>query len=121
MNLVILVLSWSKLLPNLEDDLQGFPNEEVDNSEIIDMVCAVRNFVNINEDNIKEWLHSNAWELGFQHMTGTDIANAAMKQKREEEDVEDDCEEEGQSSKCISHSMSLQRVDTDRLHGSDGV
>jgi hypothetical protein len=34
--------------------LQGFPNEEVSKSEILDMVYAVRRSENINEDNIEE-------------------------------------------------------------------
>jgi hypothetical protein len=53
----------------------------------------------------------NACELGFQHMTDTDIANAAAKQKGEEEGGEDESEE-GESSECVSHSMALQCADT---------
>jgi hypothetical protein len=56
-------------------------------------------------------------ELGFQHMTDTDTANAAMKQKGGEEGGEDENEEEGQSSECINHSMALQCVHTTRLQG----
>jgi hypothetical protein len=33
--------------------LQGFPNEEIRKSEILDMVCAMRSFKNINEDDIE--------------------------------------------------------------------
>jgi hypothetical protein len=61
--------------------LQGFPNEEISKSKILDMVCATRSFENFNEDNIEEWLQCDACELGFQHLTDTDIVNAAMKQK----------------------------------------
>jgi hypothetical protein len=70
-----------KLLPDLEYDLQGFPNEEISKSKILD-VCAMRSFENIDEDNVEEWLQSDTCELGFQHLTDTDIANAAMKQGR---------------------------------------
>jgi hypothetical protein len=42
----------------------------------------MRSFENIDEDNIEEWLQSDACELGFQH---TDIVSAAAKQKAEEE------------------------------------
>jgi hypothetical protein len=38
-----------KLLPGLEYDLQHFPNEEISKSEILDMVCAMKSFKNINE------------------------------------------------------------------------
>jgi hypothetical protein len=74
MNPVMLVRSWRKLLPDLEqhddeDDLQGFPNEEISKFEILYMVCAMRSFVNIDEGNFEEWLQSDACELGFQHMT----------------------------------------------------
>jgi hypothetical protein len=55
-------------------------------------------------------------ELGFQHMTDMDIANAATKQKGEEEGGEDEHEEEGQSSECVSHSMALQCVDATKLN-----
>jgi hypothetical protein len=65
---------WRKLLPDLEDDLQGIPNEEINKSKIPDMMYAMRN---INENNIEELLQSDACEMGFQHMT--DTVNAAMK------------------------------------------
>jgi hypothetical protein len=46
-------------------------------------------------------------------MTHTDIANAATKQKGEiGGEEEDESEEEGQSSECVSHSMALQCADT---------
>jgi hypothetical protein len=67
MNPVIMVQAWHKLLPHLEDDLQGFPNEEISKSKILDMICAMKSFQNTDEDN-KEWLQSDACELGFQHM-----------------------------------------------------
>jgi hypothetical protein len=38
MNPVMLVQSWRKLLPDLEDDMHSFPNEEISKSEILDMV-----------------------------------------------------------------------------------
>jgi hypothetical protein len=53
MNPVTLVWSWRKLLPDL-DDLQSFPNEEISKSEILDMVCAMKSFENIDEDNVEE-------------------------------------------------------------------
>jgi hypothetical protein len=38
-NPVMLVQSWKKLLPDLEDDdLQGVPNKEVSKSKILNMV-----------------------------------------------------------------------------------
>jgi hypothetical protein len=39
-------------------------------------------------------------------MTDIDTANAAMTQRKQEEDGENDSEEE-QSSKCVHHSMTL--------------
>jgi hypothetical protein len=57
-------------------------------SKILDMVCAVRRFENIDKDNVEEWLQSDACEESFQHVTDTDIVYA-MKQKREEEGGED--------------------------------
>jgi hypothetical protein len=66
------------------------------------MVCAVGSFENINED--EEWLQSNVCELCVSTWQ-TDITNAALKQKGEEE-----CEiREGQSSECISHSVVVLR------------
>jgi hypothetical protein len=36
---------WRKLLPDLEEEnMQGFPNEQISKSEILDMVCAMRSF-----------------------------------------------------------------------------
>jgi hypothetical protein len=74
-NPVTLAQSWRKLLPDLEDNFQGFPNKDINKSEILDMVCAVRSFENVNKDNVEEWLQSDARELGFQHITDTDIVN----------------------------------------------
>jgi hypothetical protein len=56
--------------------LQVFLNEEISKYEILDMVCAMRSFKNVNEDN-KEWLESDVCELGFHH---TDCINATAKQ-----------------------------------------
>jgi hypothetical protein len=87
-----LVQLWRKLLPDLEkDDLQVFLNEEIGESEILDM-CAMRCFENVDEDN-EVWLQSDAYELGFQHMTDRDIVNTAAKQMGEEEGGEDESEE----------------------------
>jgi hypothetical protein len=68
--------------------LQGPANEDINKSEILDMVCAIRNSENTDKDN-KEWPQSDACKLSFQHMTGMDFANAVMKQK-EEKGGEDD-------------------------------
>jgi hypothetical protein len=76
-------------------------------SKILDMVCAMIRFENVNKYNAEEWLQSDACELGFQHMTDIDIANAAVKQK-DEEGGEDKSEEGGQSSECITHNMIIQ-------------
>jgi hypothetical protein len=69
----------------------------------------------------EEWLQGDVCELGFQHKADTDIVNAAMKQKREEENGEDESEKGGESSEHVSQSMVLQHVDTTRLHGSERV
>jgi hypothetical protein len=50
-------------------------------------VCYEK-FENIDEDN-EEWLQNDACELGFQHTTDTDTANAAVKQKGGEEGGEE--------------------------------
>jgi hypothetical protein len=120
-NPATLVQLWRKLLADLEDDLQGFSNEKISMSKILDMVCTMTSFENVAKHNVKEWLQSDACELGFQHMTVTDIVNASAKQKGGKEGGEDDSEEEGQSSECISHSMALHCVDTISLHGSERV
>jgi hypothetical protein len=105
----MLFQSWRKLPDLEEDDFQGIPNEEISKSEILDMVCAMRSFENIDKDNVVEWLQSNARDLGFQHMTDTHIVNAAVKQK--EEECGEDESDEGESSEFVSHSMALQCVD----------
>jgi hypothetical protein len=56
------------------------------------MVGAIRSFENIDEDNVEERLQSDACELGFQHMTYTDIFNAAAKQKCDQEGGNDESE-----------------------------
>jgi hypothetical protein len=33
------------------------------------MMCAVRSFENIDEDNVEEWLQSGVCELGFQTLS----------------------------------------------------
>jgi hypothetical protein len=45
---------WRKLLPDLQHDLQGFPNEEISKSEFLEMVRAIRSFENI-KGNTEEW------------------------------------------------------------------
>lgn len=43
-----LVSSQRKLLSGLEEDnIQGFPNNDISKSEILDMVCAIRSFENV--------------------------------------------------------------------------
>jgi hypothetical protein len=45
---------WTELLSDLEDDdLLGFPNKEISKSVILDMVCAMRSFENINKEMLK--------------------------------------------------------------------
>jgi hypothetical protein len=53
-NPVTLVRSSRKLLPDLEDYFQGFRNEEISKSEILDLVCAIRSFENVDENIIEE-------------------------------------------------------------------
>jgi hypothetical protein len=53
-------------------------------SEILDMMRAMRSFGNIEKDNVEKWQQSDVCELGFQHITDMDIVNASMKQKGEE-------------------------------------
>lgn len=78
----MLVWSWGKLLQDLEAyDLQSFRNEEISKSKIRNILCAMRSFKNIGEDNSEEWWKSDVCEVSFQHMT--DKVNNAMKQKRE--------------------------------------
>jgi hypothetical protein len=77
-NPVTLIRLWRKLLPDLEDDdLQSFPNEQIGKPKILDMVCAMRNFENIDKGNIEEWLQSDACELGLHYTTDMDIVSAA--------------------------------------------
>jgi hypothetical protein len=45
---------------------------------------SYENSDNVNEYNVEKWLQGDACELGFQDMTDTDIANAAVKQKGKE-------------------------------------
>jgi hypothetical protein len=53
-NPVTLVQSWRRHLPDLEENvLQGFSNEEIRKSEILDMVCVMRSFENINKETLK--------------------------------------------------------------------
>jgi hypothetical protein len=62
MNPGMLVRSWRKLLPDPDDDdLQGFPNEETSKSKILDILCAMRSFENINKKKkkVKELLQSD--------------------------------------------------------------
>jgi hypothetical protein len=113
-NPVTLVQSWRKLLPDLDDDdddLQGFPNEESSKSEILDMVCAIINFENINEDNTEERLQRDAMRLNWAFSTWT--VSMLLQNTREKKRGEDESEEEGRLSMVVSvsHSMALQCVD----------
>jgi hypothetical protein len=54
MNPVMLIQSLRKLLPKLrDDDLQGSSNKEISRSKILDMVCAISSFENINKEILK--------------------------------------------------------------------
>jgi hypothetical protein len=45
MNPVMLIQSWRKRLPDLEeDDLHSFHNERITTYKILDIVCTVRGF-----------------------------------------------------------------------------
>jgi hypothetical protein len=67
---------------------------------------SFKNFSKSNEDQLK----CEACKLSIQHMTDTDIINAAMKQERDEEGGEDEGEE-GESSEFVSHNVALTGVD----------
>jgi hypothetical protein len=55
----MLIHSWRKLLSYLEDDvLQGFSNDEVSRSEILNIVCEMKSFESIDKDN-EEYLQSD--------------------------------------------------------------
>jgi hypothetical protein len=82
---------------------KGLPDEEISKSKILDVV-GYGKFENIDKDNAEEWLQSDVCKLGFKHMTDTDIANTAVKQKGEEEGGKDKSEEERQSSECVRQS-----------------
>jgi hypothetical protein len=83
-NPVTQVRSWRKLFPDLEEDyLQGFPNEEICKSEILDMVCAVRSFEKNQRRNVEEWLQSDACEGGFHHMTNRQTLSMLLLKRRE--------------------------------------
>jgi hypothetical protein len=49
-----LVWSWRKLFPDLDDDLQHFPNEENRKSEILDMLYAMSSFERLDKDDVEE-------------------------------------------------------------------
>jgi hypothetical protein len=61
---------------------QGFPNEEICKSKILDIVCAMGSFKNINRGTLKNGYRVMC-EICFQHIT--DIVSAALKEKGEEE------------------------------------
>lgn len=83
-------------------DLLGFLNTGIGRFKILDMVCVMGSFLNVNKNNIVEQLQSDACELGFQHMTDLDTANSIIKQKVEE-DGEDKSEVAAvQSSECVN-------------------
>jgi hypothetical protein len=67
MNLVTWLQLVRKVLPDLGNDLQSLPNEEISKSEILNMVCAVRTFENINKETSKNGCRVMC-EVGFQHM-----------------------------------------------------
>lgn len=48
---VIPFKSWRKLVPCLED-LHGCPNEGMIKSRVLDMMCAVKSFQNLERGNI---------------------------------------------------------------------
>lgn len=58
----------------------------------------------VDKDFVEEWLHGDACERDFRHVTDTNIVNAAMKQKGEEDN---ESEKEGGNSELLSHSMAL--------------
>jgi hypothetical protein len=79
MNPVILVQSWRKHHPDQEEnDLPGFPNDEIGKYDILNMACAM-NFENTNEDNTEERLQSDVCERCFQQKTDMDTVNATAK------------------------------------------
>lgn len=61
------------------------------------MVCAIRNLKMSTKITLN----------GFQRITDTDTANAAVRRKEGEEGEKDDSERVEQSSESISHGMAL--------------
>jgi hypothetical protein len=108
-NPVVLVRSRGKLHPGLkDDDMQGFPSEEISKSKTGHMVYAMKSFKNVSKDPTEEWLQSDACDLSFQHMADTGTVSAAVKQKGEGGKDES----EGQNSECVTHAIELQYTDT---------
>jgi hypothetical protein len=100
-NQLTLAQLWTKLLLHLEaGDLLDFLNKEISRSKILDMLCNMRSFENIDKGNVEAWQKRDACEVGFQHDRQTDIINAGTKQKNEEE---------GWESESEIHTLSLTR------------
>lgn len=61
--------------------MKGFPNKKNSKFKFLDKLCAVSDFENVNEDITLNYGYE--CELSFQHMTDTDISDAARKQNEE--------------------------------------
>lgn len=59
--------------------MQGFHNKEISESRILDILCIMRSPKSIDEGDIEKWLHSDAYEQSFEHITDMDIADAVSK------------------------------------------
>lgn len=87
----MLVQLWRKRLPDLEDDLQGFPNEEFSKSEILNMACAIAWEVLKTETKITLKNVEKVMPVKWCSST-TGTVHAAVKHKRKEEGREDESE-----------------------------
>lgn len=75
-----LIRAWNKLLGEVsetQDDFQGFENTEttVAQMRLILMNCAVKEFENVDDENMKEWVESDKIDPGYRIFSDEEILN----------------------------------------------
>lgn len=86
--------------------MQGFSNE-INKSGILDILCAMSSFENVNKGNREKQLQSDACDLGLQHMADMDIADAATKQEGKDEVGKDELNQSFMNNSCIYITLNI--------------
>jgi hypothetical protein len=113
-----LKLSWSKILEEKEEVEDDFTQENPEENEIdtcLEIAKSIPDFINVNREDITDWLEKDKNEEGYEQLTDSDIVilhgkDMPSQHRDSESDNSDDNLES--SEEKIKHLEAIEAVDT---------